>query len=81
MYFDQHREQLDPKLSLRRTLSDTGHTVTHRGRTLHLAAWVKRFRFSPEQLELPIELLSGGEQSRAVMARLMLKAGRCVIGG
>ena len=73
VYFDQHREQLDLKLSLRRTLSETGHTVTHRDRTLHLAAWAKRFRFSPEQLDLPVELLSGGEQARAVMARLMLK--------
>lgn len=73
VYFEQHREQLDPKMSLRRTLSDTGHTVTHRDRTLHLAAWAKRFRFSPEQLDLPVELLSGGEQARAVMARLMLK--------
>jgi ATP-binding cassette subfamily F protein uup len=73
VYFEQHREQLDPKVSLRRTLSDTGHTVTHRGRTLHLAAWAKRFGFSPEQLDLPVELLSGGEQARTVMARLMLK--------
>ena len=73
VYFEQHREQLDPKMSLRRTLSDTGHTVTHRDRTLHLAAWAKRFRFSPEQLDLPVERLSGGEQARAVMARLMLK--------
>ena len=73
VYFEQHREQLDPKLSLRRTLSDTGHTVTHRDRTLHIAAWAKRFQFTPEQLDLPIELLSGGEQARAVMARLMLK--------
>ena len=73
VYFEQHREQLDQKLTLRRTLSDTGHTVTHRDRTLHLAAWAKRFRFSPEHLDLPVELLSGGEQARAVMARLMLK--------
>ena len=73
VYFEQHREQLDPKMSLRRTLSETGHTVTYRDRTLHLAAWAKRFRFSPEQLDLPVELLSGGEQARAVMARLMLK--------
>ena len=73
VYFEQHREQLDPKLSLRRTLSETGHTVTHRGRTLHLAAWAKRFQFTPEQLDLPVGRLSGGEQARAVMAQLMLR--------
>ncbi len=73
VYFDQNRAQLDPKMTLRRTLSDTGHTVTYRGQTVHLAGWAKRFQFQPEQLDLPIELLSGGEQARAVMARLMLQ--------
>ena len=73
VYFDQNRAQLDPKMTLRRTLSDTGDSVTYRGQTIHLAGWVKRFRFQPEQLELPVELLSGGEQARAVMARLMLQ--------
>jgi ATP-binding cassette subfamily F protein uup len=73
VYFDQNRAQLNPKMTLRRTLSDTGHTVTYRGQTVHLAGWAKRFQFQPEQLDLPIELLSGGEQARAVMARLMLQ--------
>jgi ABC transport system ATP-binding/permease protein len=73
VYFDQHREQLNPKETLRRTLSDTGHTVMYRDRTVHLAAWAKRFRFQPEQLDLPVELLSGGEKARALIARLMLK--------
>ena len=73
IYFDQHREQLNPKETLRKTLSDTGHTVTYRGQSVHLAGWAKRFGFQPEQLDLPIELLSGGEQARAVIARLMLQ--------
>lgn len=79
VYFDQNREQLNPKMTLRRTLSDTGHTVTYRGQTMHLAGWAKRFRFQPEQLDLPIELLSGGEQARAVIARLMLQSADVLI--
>ena len=73
VYFDQHRRHLDPKVSLRRVLSDTEHTVTYRDQTLHVAGWAKRFGFRPEQLDLPVECLSGGEQARAVMARLMLQ--------
>ena len=73
VYFDQHRERLNPQLTLRRTLSDNGHTVTYRDRTVHLAGWAKQFRFQPEQLDLPVGLLSGGEQSRALIARLMLQ--------
>ncbi len=79
VYFDQNRDQLDPKMTLRRTLSDTGHTVTYRGQTVHLAGWAKRFQFQPEQLDLPIELLSGGEQARAVIARLMLQSADVLI--
>ncbi len=73
VYFDQNRAQLDPKLTLRRTLSDSGDSVTYRGQVIHLAGWAKRFRFQSEQLDLPVELLSGGEQARAVMARFMLQ--------
>jgi ATP-binding cassette subfamily F protein uup len=73
VYFDQNRAQLDPKMTLRRTLSDMGDFVTYRGQTIHLAGWAKRFCFQPEQLELPVGLLSGGEQARAAMARLMLQ--------
>ncbi len=73
VYFDQNRAQLDPKMTLRRTLADSGDSVLYRGQTIHLAGWAKRFRFLPEQLDLPVELLSGGEQARAVMARLMLQ--------
>ena len=73
VYFDQHREQLDPTLTLRETFVDSGDHVTYRGRAIHIVSWAKRFQFRPEQLDLRIDLLSGGEQARAVIARLMLK--------
>ncbi|GJL52571.1 ABC-F family ATP-binding cassette domain-containing protein [Candidatus Nitrospira salsa] len=73
VYFDQNRDQLDPEKTLRRTLSDTGQSVEYRGNTVHITGWAKRFRFQPEQLDLPVKLLSGGEQARAVIARLMLQ--------
>ncbi len=73
VYFDQHRGSLMPHETLRATLSDTGHTVTYRGNTIHVTGWAKRFRFRAEQLDLPVERLSGGEQARAVIARLMLQ--------
>ncbi len=74
VYFDQNREQLNPKMTLRRTLSDTGEYVTYRDRPTHIVSWAKRFRFTAEQLDVHVGLLSGGEQARAVIARLMLQA-------
>ena len=69
--FDQHRASLDPDQSLRRALSPEGDTVVFQGRTIHVASWAKRFLFRPEQLELPVGRLSGGEQARILIARLM----------
>jgi ATP-binding cassette subfamily F protein uup len=69
--FEQQRPGLDPSLSLRRALAPEGDTVTFQGRTLHVAAWAKRFLFPPEQLEVSVGRLSGGEQARIHIARLM----------
>ncbi|MCP4755744.1 MAG: ABC-F family ATP-binding cassette domain-containing protein [Proteobacteria bacterium] len=71
--FDQKREQLDQAESLRRALSPAGDSVVYRGRSIHVASWAKRFLFSADQLELPVNRLSGGEQARILIARLMLQ--------
>ena len=71
--FDQDRRQLDRTATLKRALSPNSDTVEYRGRPYHLTAWAKRFLFRPEQLEVPVSDLSGGEQARILIARLMLK--------
>jgi ATP-binding cassette subfamily F protein uup len=71
--FAQDRVGLDPAQPLRRALAPEGDTVTFRGRSLHVASWAKRFLFRPEQLEVSVGRLSGGEQARILIARLMLE--------
>jgi len=71
--FDQHRSHLDPAVSLKRTLAPFGDAVVFQGRSVHVAGWAKRFLFRSEQLETPVGRLSGGEQARALIARLMLE--------
>jgi ATP-binding cassette subfamily F protein uup len=71
--FDQHRSRLDPAVSLKRTLAPHGDSVVFQGRSVHVAGWAKRFLFRAEQLETPVGRLSGGEQARAVLARLVLE--------
>jgi ATP-binding cassette subfamily F protein uup len=70
-FFGQHREQLDPARSLRRTLAPNSETVPYRGGSVHVSGWAKRFLFRPEQLEQPVGGLSGGEQARVLLANLM----------
>ena len=73
VFFEQDRESLDPSMSLRRALAPAGDAVIYRDRSIHLASWAKRFLFKPEQLDLPVARLSGGEQARLLIARLMLQ--------
>ena len=73
VFFDQSRKQLDTSKTLRRALAPDGDSVLYQNRTIHVAGWAKRFLFRPDQLETPVERLSGGEQARILLARLMLQ--------
>lgn len=71
--FEQHRDSLDQSGTLRRALAPAGDAVIFQDRSIHLVSWAKRFLFRPEQLDLPVSRLSGGEQARLLIARLMLQ--------
>ncbi len=73
VYFDQHRMQLPNHITLREALSPNGDFVTFRGQKIHVNGWCKRFLFSPEILDMPLDKLSGGERARIAIAHLMLQ--------
>ena len=73
VYFDQAREQLDLNQTLRQGLGAHGDNVIFQGLPIHVAGWAKRFLFDSGQLDRPISSLSGGEQARVLIARLMLQ--------
>ncbi|MBX9949711.1 MAG: ABC-F family ATP-binding cassette domain-containing protein [Candidatus Obscuribacterales bacterium] len=79
VWFDQTREQLDQTKTLKDSLSHQGESVTYRGRSMHIASWAKKFLFKPDQLNMPISYLSGGEQARILIANLMLKTADILI--
>jgi len=71
--FDQKREQLDKNQILRHAFAPDADSVIFRGQPVHVVTWARRFALRPEQLDLPVGLLSGGEQARVLIARLMLR--------
>ncbi|HVR96591.1 MAG TPA: ABC-F family ATP-binding cassette domain-containing protein [Thermoanaerobaculia bacterium] len=71
--FEQDRDTLDRDATLRRALAPEGDSVLYQDRPVHVAGWAKRFLFRPEQLDTPVSRLSGGEQARILIARLMLQ--------
>jgi len=73
VFFEQTRASLDKSVTLRRALAPNSDTLDYRGQPIHVAGWAKKFLFDPDQLPLPVSELSGGEQSRILIARLMLQ--------
>jgi ATP-binding cassette subfamily F protein uup len=71
--FEQGRSTLDLSVSLRTALSPNSDNVTFAGRQLHVGAWAQRFLFRPEQLDIEMSALSGGERARVRIAQLMLQ--------
>lgn len=77
--FDQHRAALNPTVSLRRTLAPEQDDIEVHGSWMHVSAWARRFLFRPEQLEMPVGSLSGGEQARVLLANLMRQPADIII--
>ena len=71
VWFDQNREQLDQTKTLWKSLCPDGDAVVYRDRSVHVSTWARRFLFKPDQLHMPINFLSGGEQARILIANLM----------
>ena len=72
VYFDQSRK-LDENVTLRRALAPEGDSVIYQDRQVHVASWAAKFLFTGEQLNQPVERLSGGERARVLIAQLMLQ--------
>ena len=72
VYFDQNRD-LDPEITLKRTLAPDSDSVVYQDRVIHVASWAARFLFSSDALSQPVGRLSGGERARVLIAQLMLQ--------
>ena len=66
---DQQRSLLSPEKSLRDVLADGGDWVDVRGVRKHVQGYLKDFLFEPGMIDAKVGTLSGGEQSRLLLAR------------
>ena len=72
-YFDQHRETLNPEISVRDNLGAAGDQVTINGRSRHVVGYLKDFLFNEKSIHMPVKALSGGERNRLLLARLFTR--------
>jgi ATP-binding cassette subfamily F protein uup len=71
--FEQQRESLDPDLTVADTVAPGGDMLDFRGSRIHRFGYLERFLFRSEHMQMRVGRLSGGEQSRLLIARLMLR--------
>jgi ABC transport system ATP-binding/permease protein len=83
-YFDQNRTELDPNKTLWETLCPEGGQDVHMGsdevpRTMHVCGYLKRFLFDPSTARNKVSTLSGGQQNRLLLAKILARPGNTLI--
>ena len=78
-YFDQHRRQLDPDLSVMDNVAHGKQEVSINGQPRHVIGYLQDFLFTPERARSPVSVLSGGERNRLLLARLFAKRSNLLV--
>jgi ATP-binding cassette subfamily F protein uup len=82
-YFDQYRTDLDPDKSLWRTICPNGDYVflgpEGKKKSKHVCGYLKDFLFDPKAAQDKVSTLSGGQQNRLMLARIMANPGNVLI--
>lgn len=78
-YFDQLRQELDDKLSVRDNVAGGSDVVTVNGKDKHIIGYLQDFLFTPERANSPITVLSGGERNRLLLAKLFTKPSNLLV--
>jgi ATP-binding cassette subfamily F protein uup len=79
-YFDQSRSDLDPSKSLWETLCpDGGDYISVGGSLRHVCGYLKDFLFDPKQARDAVSTLSGGQQNRLMLAKVLANPGNLLI--
>lgn len=78
-YSDQLRDQLDPQQNLIDNVCGGQDFIEINGKRRHAISYLGDFLFSPERVRTPVKALSGGEQNRAILARLFSKPANLLV--
>ncbi len=78
-YIDQSRMQLDGTGSLLDEISDGNEKIEFGNETLGARAYLRRFLFSDERINERVDLLSGGERARLMLAKVLKTGGNLIV--
>ena len=78
-YFDQLREQLDLDKDLIDNICGGQDFIEINGKRKHAISYLGDFLFTPERVRTPAKALSGGEQNRAILAKVFSKPANVLV--
>jgi len=78
-YFDQLREHLDMEKNLIDNVSDGQDFIEINGKQKHVISYLSDFLFTPDRVRTPAKALSGGEQNRAILAKVFSKPANVLV--
>lgn len=78
-YSDQLRGELDPNKNLIDNICGGQEFIEIGGKKRHAISYLGDFLFSPERVRTPAKALSGGEQNRAILAKLFTKPANLLV--
>jgi ATP-binding cassette subfamily F protein uup len=78
-YFDQLREHLDMEKNLIDNVSGGRDYIEINGQSKHVISYLSDFLFTPDRIRTPAKALSGGEQNRAILAKVFSKPANILV--
>ena len=78
-YVDQQRLLLDPDKSVMEEVAGNSDFVSFGEEKLHVRTYLRRFLFTDERVTMRVRELSGGEQSRVLLAKILRRGGNFLI--
>jgi ATP-binding cassette subfamily F protein uup len=79
VYLDQMRSLLDMERTVADNLGDGYDTITSNGKTVHINAYLQDFLFDENDAAKPVSILSGGERSRLLLAKLFAQPSNLLV--
>lgn len=78
-YFDQLREHLDMDKNLIDNVSGGQDYIEINGQSKHVMSYLSDFLFAPDRVRTPAKALSGGEQNRAILAKVFSRPANVLV--
>ena len=78
-YFDQLREHLDLDKNLIDNVCGGQDFIEINGKRKHAITYLSDFLFTPDRVRTPAKALSGGEQNRAILAKVFSKPANVLV--